>query len=68
MKNIYNYFNNNGKDSYPNHLKKFQELGFTPANPIIFILDNELSNKEKPLKNLTNHIKLDKDTAKKRFF
>ncbi|MDA2046314.1 retron Ec67 family RNA-directed DNA polymerase/endonuclease [Bacillus cereus group sp. MYBK40-2] len=68
MKNIYSYFNNKSKDRDSNHFTKLQKSGFTPTNPIIFILDNELSNKDKPLKKFTNHIKLDKDKTKQSLF
>lgn len=61
MKNLYNYFseNSDNKQIYPNFVKYFKERYSTRiAHPIIFLFDNELSNKNKPLCKFFNHIKL----------
>ncbi|MDU1053820.1 retron Ec67 family RNA-directed DNA polymerase/endonuclease [Clostridium baratii] len=62
MKNLYNFFDsNNSNPLYPNYLNYFSTLSNkTPNFPVIFIFDNELKNKSKPLSNFINHIKLDK--------
>lgn len=60
MSKIYNFYSNKNKDTCPNYNKTFNKLGVSPKNPFIFILDNELCNKNKPLKKLTNQIDLDK--------
>ena len=68
MKNIYNYYSENNATKYPRHLKSFLKTGFTPRNPVILVLDNEIHNKKKPLYNFIDHIKLDKNPEGKSFF
>lgn len=69
MKNLTRYFKDCKEKYYTNYLKYFKELsGNSPLNPVILVFDNELSNKEKPLKKFsndfiseTNRTKLKKD-------
>ena len=61
MNKIYEFYSNRNNDSFPNYNEKFEKFGVSPENPIIFILDNELSSKEnKPLKKLISQVELDK--------
>ena len=68
MKNIYNFYCNNDNANYPFYSEKLRKLGAIPSNPVIFILDNELNNAKKPLKNFTNHIKLENNVHKHSLF
>lgn len=67
MKNIYRFYNSSN-EKYPRHLKSFLKSGFTPRNPIVLILDNEISNSNKPLFKLASEIKLNENTKGKAFF
>lgn len=59
MKNLYNYFVDNNIKYAPNYLKIMQNLSKkNPKTKIIFVFDNELSNKDKPLANFLNHAKM----------
>lgn len=64
MSQIYNFFSNKNNDKYPNYPEKFRKLGSSPNNPVIFILDNELSNRDKPLKKLIKPIELENNSLK----
>ena len=58
MKNLYNFFSDKNK-KIPNYLKLFSENGKKKAsNPVIFVFDNELSNKRKPLYSFVSHADL----------
>lgn len=66
LKNIYNYFSDEKeKKFYPNYIKIFQKMRVKPTNPVIFLLDNEISNDKKPLKKLINHMKISSDELSK---
>lgn len=55
MKNLYRFFTNIDNNSYPNYFDYFKKTSKrTAKNPVIMIFDNELSNKNKPLKNFLN--------------
>ncbi|WP_427150785.1 retron Ec67 family RNA-directed DNA polymerase/endonuclease [Streptococcus sanguinis] len=58
MKNLSNFWLTGEENKlFPNYNKFFQELtGRVASNPIIFLFDNELSNKKKPIRNFINHI------------
>ncbi|HBL5957727.1 TPA: retron Ec67 family RNA-directed DNA polymerase/endonuclease, partial [Listeria monocytogenes] len=57
MIQIYNYYvSNKQKKHCPNYSELFKKMNVTSKNPCILILDNELSVKEKPLKNLLNYM------------
>lgn len=67
MKKIYNYFadSDNKKDGfkkeqiYKNYYRCILEKSLIPPkNPCIFLFDNEMSNKSKPIYNFANYIKL----------
>ncbi|MGF2621143.1 retron Ec67 family RNA-directed DNA polymerase/endonuclease [Bacillus cereus] len=68
MTKLHNFYCNTNNNSYPNYPEKFKKLGTTPKNPVIFVLDNELHNNEKPLKKLIKNVKLDKSSSKFDFF
>ncbi|MBV1346256.1 retron Ec67 family RNA-directed DNA polymerase/endonuclease [Listeria monocytogenes] len=50
------YVSNKQKKHCPNYSELFKKMNVTSKNPCILILDNELSVKEKPLKNLLNYM------------
>ncbi|AQY51614.1 DNA polymerase [Listeria weihenstephanensis] len=57
MKNLHNFFSDNNNKLYPNYWQYFDALNSSSSvNPIFFIFDNELSNKNKPLRNFVNHV------------
>lgn len=60
MKNLYNFFDSNKSNRlYPNYSNYFSKISNRkPNSPIIFIFDNELNNKTKPLSKFINYIKL----------
>ena len=68
MTKLHNFYNTNNNNNYPYYPEKFKKLGVSPKNPVIFILDNELNANDKPLKKLTNDIKLHSDVIKLDFF
>ena len=51
MKNLYSFFSEKGdKNHYCNYIEYFNELsGTEQKNPVIFVFDNELKTKDKPL-------------------
>ncbi|MBC2116769.1 retron Ec67 family RNA-directed DNA polymerase/endonuclease [Listeria booriae] len=54
LKNIYNFYNEKGRQ--PNLSKYFEMKSKTkPDNPVIMVFDNEISNKNKPLYTFTNY-------------
>ncbi|MEC2277790.1 retron Ec67 family RNA-directed DNA polymerase/endonuclease [Bacillus velezensis] len=57
MKQIYKFYSNK-EGTCPNYSEIFKNMNVNSKNPCIFILDNELNNKEKPLKTLTNYMNL----------
>lgn len=60
MKNLYSFFSNGNNKIYTNYLEYFNKLtGKTQKNPVIFIFDNEIKNKDKPIKNFINYCKID---------
>ena len=57
---FYNYFT--GKENCNNYFSFFaQNAKLRPANPVILLFDNEVSNKTKPLYNFVNSLKLSKE-------
>lgn len=68
MVKIYNFFSDKNNDKYPNYPEKFKELGASPINPVIFILDNELINNKKPLKKLIRPMELENNSVKFKVF
>lgn len=51
FKNVYNFFSEKHNEKFPNYSEIMQRTGMKPKNPVILIFDNELTNKNKPLKN-----------------
>ncbi|MDK0694568.1 retron Ec67 family RNA-directed DNA polymerase/endonuclease [Clostridium perfringens] len=60
MKNLYNFFDKNkSNNSYPHYSNYFSKISNRKPNfPIIFIFDNELNTKNKPLHKFINYINL----------
>ncbi|MDT2600281.1 retron Ec67 family RNA-directed DNA polymerase/endonuclease [Enterococcus hulanensis] len=59
IKNVYNYFVTGHGENFPNYLEYFQKLsGNNPRKPTVLIFDNEIANKNKPLANFANYVKL----------
>ena len=57
---FYNYFT--GKENCNNYFSFFaQNAKLRPANPVILLFDNEVTNKTKPLYNFVNSLKLSKE-------
>lgn len=57
MKNLYNFFSDD--TSFKNYYRVIAEKSFIlPSNPVIFIFDNEINNKNKPLYSFANYAKL----------
>ena len=65
MKMLYGYFSGVGSHKPFNYLEYFLNLtGQYPKNPVIFIFDNEISNKTKPLHDFVNFASInDSDKA-----
>ncbi|MBZ5518207.1 retron Ec67 family RNA-directed DNA polymerase/endonuclease [Bacillus sp. KS1] len=62
MKQIYNFYvSDKQKKDCPNYSEIFKNMNVNSKNPCIFILDNELNNKDKPIKTLTNYMDLKPD-------
>ena len=57
ISNIYKYFTNDLNIYYPNYFEYFSQRGVYPKNPVILLYDNELKNKDKPLKKFMNTCK-----------
>ncbi len=58
MKNLYSYFS--GINKIKNYYQYFRNYsGRAPKCPVVFLFDNELNNKEKPLKNFITYAKID---------
>lgn len=56
---LYDYFASKGKDKRTNYLAYFLRITQrTPQNPVIFVYDNEIANKNKPLCKFSNHANL----------
>lgn len=63
MKNLYNYFN--GNNGFKDYYHYFQKISVHKSIcPIIFIFDNEMNNKNKPLYNFINHINISNSSKK----
>ncbi|WP_237580126.1 hypothetical protein [Candidatus Enterococcus huntleyi] len=61
MTKLYNFFSDKDNVSYPNYLKLFMENEAVCQNkPTIFLFDNEMANKSKPLKKFINHSNIHK--------
>lgn len=61
LSNLLNYFTDNNSNNSPNYRKYFEEKYNIKLNkPILFLFDNELSNREKPLCKFFNHANLKK--------
>lgn len=59
LTDLYDYFASKGKDKRTNYLAYFLRITQrTPQNPVIFVYDNEIANKNKPLCKFTNHANL----------
>ncbi|EME8123182.1 hypothetical protein A5816_000785 [Enterococcus sp. 3G1_DIV0629] len=64
MKNLYNFFSDKNT-LCPNYLKYFSSFESSkPASPNFFIFDNEISNKDKPLKTFINYVYAKSQSAK----
>lgn len=60
MKQIYNFYTSTKeKKDCSNYSESFSNKNVLPRNPLIFILDNELSNGNKPLKKLVSYMNLE---------
>ena len=69
MKSLYKFFTDSKERGYTNYLKYFNEANSdVNPTPIMLILDNELSNKNKPLSKFLNGIATEeqKETLKER--
>lgn len=67
MKNLYNFFSEKqgDKNNFPDYKTYFKEkFKKMIACPIIFLFDNEFSNKEKPLYKFANYIGIRNDLSK----
>lgn len=65
MKNLYNYFSQNSgdKNNFPDYREYFEsKFSQTIHHPILFLFDNELSNKNKPLYKFVHHIGIQNDS------
>ena len=59
LTDLYDYFTSKGKDKRTNYLTYFLRITQrTPQNPVIFVYDNEIANKNKPLCKFSNHANL----------
>lgn len=59
LTDLYDYFASKGKDKRTNYLAYFLRITQrTPQNPVIFVYDNEIANKNKPLCKFSNHASL----------
>ncbi len=59
LTDLYDYFASKGKDKRTNYLAYFSRITQrTPQNPVIFVYDNEIANKNKPLCKFSNHANL----------
>lgn len=59
LTDLYDYFASKGKDKRTNYLAYFLRITQrTPQNPVIFVYDNEIANKNKPLCKFSNHANL----------
>ncbi len=59
IKKIYNFSSDTKDKAFTNYQKLFAEKHLTSStNPVIFVFDNEISNKNKPLYNFMVHAKL----------
>ena len=59
LTDLYDYFASKGKDKRINYLAYFIRITQRkPQNPVIFVYDNEIANKSKPLYKLSNHANL----------
>lgn len=56
MKNLYKFFSDkDNKEKYPNYLEYFNKISnIDKKNPVIFIFDNEIKTKGKPLQVFSN--------------
>lgn len=62
MKQIYNFYTSNKEKIHcPNYNEDFQNMKVLPKSPLIFILDNEIANGNKPLKKLVTYMNLKKE-------
>ena len=56
LTDLYDYFTSKGKDKRTNYLAYFLRITQrTPQNPVVFVFDNEIANKSKPLYKFSNH-------------
>ncbi len=57
MKQLYCFFTGTGGNGYVNYFNFFaNHYGRKPKNPVVFIFDNELANKDKPIKKFLSSI------------
>ncbi len=52
--NIYKFYIDENERAFPNYFADMLKLGRTPANPIILLYDNEISNRNKPIHKFLN--------------
>lgn len=65
MKNLVNFFRDNNAKQFTNYLSYFKHISNKkPSNAVILLFDNELSNKNKPLKKFANGILNDQELTK----
>ena len=63
---LYNFFKTSKSKEYPNYYEYFLKISGSKAhNPVIFIFDNELETKDKPLKKFFDNYVKDEETKKK---
>ncbi len=56
MKKLYNFFSNKESRHFPNYSAYFKKNSVVPPkNPVIFVYDNELKNKKKPIIDFLNY-------------
>lgn len=66
MTRIYSYFSDKDNNNCLNYLNYFLEItGGRPNNPVIFLFDNELKNKKKPLFKFIQFVGLDDSIKEK---
>ena len=64
IKKIYNFFTDNDSGRFPNYYEKFNQISaIKTSSPIILLFDNELNNKNKPIKNFCNYVGLKPETV-----
>lgn len=72
MKNIYNYYGEKRTNGFPNYYAKFSKIRqVSSQQPVILLLDNEMSSGKRPLSDFLKHIKANdeaEETLKEKLF